>query len=123
MLCQLAKQPENEKKHGGYNKEIIMLSIKTFKLFCIKTNTKKADEIHDYYLKMEEIIHQVVQEESDELKLQLDQKDNQLAQQSKQIVQANEQIQKSIILNQKEKEQLVEQTLILQFPVNTQCIY
>lgn len=116
LLCQPAKQNENEKKHGGYNKEIIMLSIKTFKLFCIKTNTKKADEIHDYYLKMEEIIHQVVQEESDELKLQLDQ-------QSKQIVQANEQIQKSIILNQKEKECLVEQTLILQFPVNTQCIY
>lgn len=108
---------------GGHNKEWVMMTVKTFKSLCLKAGTKKADEIHDYYLKMEEIIHQVVQEESDELKLQLDQKDNQLDQQSKQIVQANEQIQKSIILNQKEKECLVEQTLILQFPVNTQCIY
>ena len=112
-----------KKSHGGHNKETIMLTVKTFKSLCLKAGTKKADEIHDYYLKMEEIIHQVVQEESDELKLQLDQKDNQLAQKDKQIVQANEQIQKSIILNQKEKECLVEQTLILQFPVNTQCIY
>ena len=104
------------KKHGGHNKETILLTVKTFKSLCLKAGTKKADEIHDYYLKMEEIIHEVVQEESDELRLQLQQ-------QSKQIVQAQEQIQKSIILNQKEKERLVEQTLILQFPVNTQCIY
>jgi molybdenum-dependent DNA-binding transcriptional regulator ModE len=53
-----------------------MLNIKTFKSLCLKAGTKKADEIHDYYLKMEEIIHKVVQEESDELKLQLEQKDN-----------------------------------------------
>ena len=54
----------------------IALNIKTFKSLCLKAGTKKADEIHDYYLKMEEIIHKVVQEESDELKLQLEQKDN-----------------------------------------------
>ena len=33
---------------GGHNKEIFMLNIKTFKLFCIKSETKKADEIHEY---------------------------------------------------------------------------
>ena len=65
-----------KKGRGGHNKEIIMLNIKTFKSLCLKAGTKKADEIHDYYLKMEEIIHKVVQEESDELKLQLEQKDN-----------------------------------------------
>ena len=58
---------------GGHNKEIFMLNVKTFKSLCLKAGTKKADEIHDYYLKMEETIHQVIQEESDELKLQLDQ--------------------------------------------------
>jgi hypothetical protein len=26
---------------------------KTFKLFCIKADTRKADEIHEYFLKME----------------------------------------------------------------------
>ena len=27
---------------GGHNKEIIMLTIRTFKLFCLKAGTKKA---------------------------------------------------------------------------------
>jgi hypothetical protein len=98
-----------KKSHGGHNKETIMLTVKTFKSLCLKAGTKKADEIHDYYLKMEEIIHQVVQEESDELKLQLDQ--------------ANNKIKTTLIQTEKEKEHLVEQTLFLQFPVNTQCIY
>jgi hypothetical protein len=101
---------------GGHNKEMFMMNVKTFKSLCLKAGTKKADEIHDYYLKMEEIIHQVVQEESDELKLQLDQKD-------KQLDQANDKIKTTLIQSEKEKERLVEQTLILQFPVNTQCIY
>lgn len=43
LLCQAAKQTTHVK--GGHNKEIIMLNIKTFKLFCIKCETKKANEI------------------------------------------------------------------------------
>ena len=69
-----------KKSHGGHNKEIIMMTVKTFKSLCLKAGTKKADEIHDYYLKMEEIIHKVVQEESDELKLQLEQANNKINQ-------------------------------------------
>ena len=30
------------------------MTIKTFKLFCLKTLTKKTDEIHKYYINMEE---------------------------------------------------------------------
>ena len=61
------------KKHGGHNKETIMLTVKTFKLFCIKADTKKANEIHEYFIKLEELLQQIVHAESDELKLQLDQ--------------------------------------------------
>lgn len=57
---------------GGHNKETIMLTINTFKRFCLKAGTKKADEIHEYYIKMEKIIQDVVIEEcktlSDQLK-------------------------------------------------------
>ena len=106
LLCKLAEQ---NNKHGGHNKETIMLNVRTFKLFCIKAGTKKADEIHDYYLKLEELIHEVSNEETDELKLQLEAKNE--------IIENNEN--KTI----KEKELLVEQTLIAQFPLNTQCIY
>jgi hypothetical protein len=38
------------------NKEIIMLTIKAFKSFCLKAGTKKADEVHDYFIKLEEIV-------------------------------------------------------------------
>jgi len=78
------------KSHGGHNKETIMMTVKTFKSFCLKAGTKKADEIHDYYLKMEEIIHQVVQEESDELKLQLEQAKNETQQANNKITQIEE---------------------------------
>ena len=38
---------------------------------CLKAGTKKADEIHEYYLKMEQIIQEVVNEENSEMKEQL----------------------------------------------------
>ena len=67
----LLRPAEQDKTHGGNNKEKIMLNIKTFKLFCIKAETKKAHEIHEYFIKLEEILQDVIQEESDELKLQI----------------------------------------------------
>jgi len=60
-----------------------MLNIKTFKLFCLKAGTKKADEIHDYFIKLEEILQQTIGEECIELKTQL-----------QQIKENNEEIQK-----------------------------
>ena len=94
---------------GGQNKETFMLTVKTFKTFCLKAGTKKADEIHEYYMKMEEIIQDTINEESNELKLQLQNKTQEL-EQHKQV-------------SELEKEKLLEQTLISQFPINTECIY
>ena len=83
LLTQLGEQKKTNfppqvggaKTHsrGGHNKEIIMLNVDTFKKFCLKAGTKKADEIHEYYIKMEEILHETLHEESNELKLQLEQ--------------------------------------------------
>ena len=58
---------------GGHNKEIIMLNIETFKKFCLKAGTKKADEIHDYFINLENIMFEITKEESEELKKQLTQ--------------------------------------------------
>jgi len=82
-----------------------MLNIKTFKKYCLKAGTKKADEIHEYYIKLEETLQEVIQEESDELKLQLDQKELQL---------------ESVT---QDKEKIREKTLLEQFSNNTQCVY
>ncbi len=61
---------------GGHNKEIIMLNVETFKKFCLKAGTKKADEIHDYFIKLENIMFEIAKEECEELKNQLQQIEN-----------------------------------------------
>jgi len=70
---EIVPHPKKESKssHGGQNKEIIMLNVKTFKKFCLKAGTKKADEIHEYFIKLEESLHEVLEEETTELKSQL----------------------------------------------------
>ena len=64
------KEPKNL-GGAGLNKESIMLTINTFKKFCLKADTKKADEVHDYYIKLEQLLQETVNEESNELRLQL----------------------------------------------------
>lgn len=68
-LSQLGKQIE--KTRGGHNKEIFMLTIDTFKKFCLKAGTKKANEVHEYFIKLENIVFEVTKEECNELKQQL----------------------------------------------------
>jgi hypothetical protein len=58
---------------GGHNKETFMLNVDTFKKICLKAGTKKADEIHDYFIKLENIIFEITKEECDELKQQMQQ--------------------------------------------------
>lgn len=70
-------QPRENSK-GGRPIEQILLTINTFKKFCLKAGTKKADEIHDYYIKLEELIQETLNQESDELKNQLNEKNNEI---------------------------------------------
>jgi hypothetical protein len=112
----LLQQKQTVRTKGGQNKEIFMLNVKTFKSLCLKAGTKKADEIHEYYMKMEEIIQEVVNEENTKLKEQLLMSNNKIEEQLKYL-----DIQKLNI--EKEKADLKEKTLLEQFPLNTQCIY
>ena len=41
---------------SGLNKERITLTVTGFKKFCMRADTKRADEIHDYYIKMEDAV-------------------------------------------------------------------
>jgi phage anti-repressor protein len=60
----------NEKKEGrgGHNKKKVMLSINTFKSLCFISTTPKAKEIRMYYLKLERIIYDVINEQEKEIK-------------------------------------------------------
>ena len=100
------------KQNGGQNIKKVFLTIKCFKLLCLKAQTKKASNIHEYYIKLEEILQQIVEEETDELRLQLSEKNN--------IIEIQEKLLQSSMI---EKQKAVEQAIIVQFPLNTECIY
>jgi hypothetical protein len=99
-------------KNGGQNKQTIKLTVRCFKSLCLKAQTKKAGEIHEYYMKMEETLHQIIDYETSELRAQLEQKNEVISTLN----------QATITLTQ-EKKRAIQQTLISQFPVNTQTIY
>jgi len=105
----LLQQKQTIHTKGGQNKEIFMLNVDTFKKFCLKAGTKKADEIHEYYIKLEELMQDIIKEECSELKLQL--------------TQQNQLLKTITIQTEKDKEELKEKTILEQFPLNTQCIY
>jgi phage anti-repressor protein len=101
----LRTEEQIKQTKGGHNKHTILLNIDTFKKLCLKAGTKKADEVHEYYIQLEETLHEVIQEESNELKLQL------------------ENYKTEITANEKDKLIIREKTLLQQFPNNTQCVY
>lgn len=90
------------KKNGGQNIKKIFMTIKCFKTLCLKAHTSKASQIHNYYVNLEEILHETMEEETQELKEQLLQIKNN---------------------SEEEKQKAIEETLIKQFPINTECIY
>ena len=66
------------KGSGGHNSDKFYLNIKTFKSLCLKAQTKKAYEIHEYYIKLEELIQEVLEEQATEMKNKLLIKENEL---------------------------------------------
>ena len=93
-----ASEGTTKKGSGGHNIQKIMLTNKTFKSLCLKAGTKKADEIHACYIKMEETISEKCQG----LKIQLEERD---------------------AINQTEKEILRQTTILEHFPDHIQCVY
>jgi predicted GIY-YIG superfamily endonuclease len=52
---------------GGHNKEYIYMTVNCFKKLCLKARTDKADQIHDYYIKLEDLLNELLEEQSKEL--------------------------------------------------------
>jgi phage anti-repressor protein len=110
----LPQQKQN--KNGGNNKETFMLTVKTFKSLCLKAATSKAGQIHEYYINLEETLHEIIDEQTDELKKQLENKTEQLENKT-------EQLDACLTNSELEKDLLREQTILQQFPENKQCVY
>ncbi len=69
---------QSVEKSKGRPEEQILLTVNTFKKFCLKAGTKRSDEIHDFYIKLEELLHESINEESADLRNQLLSKESQL---------------------------------------------
>ena len=102
------KGTQNNLGGSGLNKEKVLMTINTFKKLCLKSNTKKADEIHDYFIKLEELTHETITEESIELK-------NQLQEKTKEIIQIQDER-----INDKKMEK---HTTLLNLLKTKNCIY
>ena len=70
-------EEENENR-GGHNKEKILMTVNTFKKFCLKAGTKRADEIHDYYIKLEELLQDTLREQLQEQERVLQEKEQEI---------------------------------------------
>jgi phage anti-repressor protein len=75
LLYQPVKQ---DKQHGGHNNEKLLMTINTFKRFCMKAGTKKAEQIHEYYIKLEETLQEVINEECSQLREQIENQTKQI---------------------------------------------
>lgn len=103
--CLLYQSVKQDKQHGGHNNEKLLMTINTFKRFCMKAGTKKAEQIHEYYIHLEETLQEVINEECSQLREQIQNQTLQLQN------------------NEQETKRLREKTILQQFPPNTQCIY
>ena len=51
---------EKRKNEGGFNKEEILLNVDTFKNLCMIVKTDKGKEIRKYYIKLENMVNEII---------------------------------------------------------------
>lgn len=122
----IVKQDSNSKpvkQNGGQNIKKIFLTVRCFKSLCLKAQTKKAGEVHEYYMKMEETMHEVVEEETDELRKQLEQIKQSSEEEKQSLEKKSQTLDKEHQQLKKTTGRAIEQATIVQFPLNTECIY
>jgi phage anti-repressor protein len=105
----LLHQKVQQNIQGGHNKEQILLTVKTFKKLCMKANTSKANEIHNYYVNLEEILFEVLEEQGTELQQEL--------------VSVKSKLEDTTNNVQKEKELATEKLLLKKFDDNISIVY
>jgi predicted GIY-YIG superfamily endonuclease len=52
----LPPRGKQRKGKGGHNKETILVTVKCFKRFCLRTNSVMSEKIVDYYLALENLL-------------------------------------------------------------------
>ena len=109
-----------KKGSGGHNSLTTLMSVNTFKSLCLKSNTSKASQIHEYYIKLESIIHETLNENQSELLNQIALLKNEKEEYIKSI---QEKAEKEAIKSKLLADKAAEKATLLHFPLNTECVY
>ena len=110
------------KNEGGYNKETVLMTIDTFKNFCMIANTDKAKSIRNYYIKMEKLVTETFETEMNEIRLQLQEKDSQLHEKDKKLIENRQQLKNKEIEHINDKKLDKHEFLLNKFSYK-RCIY
>lgn len=72
-VAEAKTEPNEEPREtrGGHNREYTTLTINCFKKLCLKSRTEKANQIHDYYIGLEDLLNELVSEQTVELQNKL----------------------------------------------------
>jgi phage anti-repressor protein len=74
-----------EQVHGGHNKEKIVMNVETFKSLCLLANTERSKSVRKYYYKLEQLLHELLEEQAEELQKQIEENKQKLIEQQKRI--------------------------------------
>lgn len=80
------------KNEGGFNKETILMNIETFKSLCLLASTERSKTVRKYYYKLEQTLHELLEEQASELKKQLEQKNREVENTVKQLEEKNREL-------------------------------
>lgn len=93
---------EQVKTNGGagLNKEKILMNVETFKSLCLLANTERSKTVRKYYYKLEQLLHELLEEQANELKKEIEDQ--------KRITQEQENRLQFLQLENKEKQQKID---------------
>lgn len=101
-----------KKGKGGHNSLKVLMNVNTFKLFCFKSNTDKASQVHNYYIKLEGVLNETIAEQVVDFKNQVSA-----------LRCENEKAKEKSMEAMEEAKKATEKATLLQFPLNTECVY
>jgi len=85
---------EEKKGRGGRNIKKIMMTVNCFKFFCLKAQTKKAYEIHEYYMNLEEIFYNIMVEQNIHMDQKIKEQQYEIDKRTEEIAKKTEEIEK-----------------------------
>uniref|UniRef100_A0A6C0DY54 MSV199 domain-containing protein n=1 Tax=viral metagenome TaxID=1070528 RepID=A0A6C0DY54_9ZZZZ len=73
LVKNLLPANRHQNTHGGHNKKLVLLTPDCFKMLCMRSKTKKADKVREYYIEIEKLIDKykdiIIEENNKKIKI------------------------------------------------------